>query len=285
MTVLPYIVDGTADNFPRLVLENSRRGPVIVNYWSPKAGPCLVAMPRLVRVAEEYGGRLLVVMLNTDDFGELARRLEVRALPFLQVFRGGVVIDSLQGVESEGALRAFLNKYGARSDAILEAYGRGAIDRAVQLAAEQAQASPEDPEAALRVAKLLVLDHRPKEAFSLLDTLPLALRAAAEIEGLHAHLALIVAMDEEAEEGVVTREYGAEPLFFAAARALKRDEYEEACRHLIASYHSDPAYRQGLALSGMRAIAGLPMAPDVRVRLCDLLAPLLGQDEVLYTPL
>lgn len=56
MTVLPYIVDGTSENFSRLMLENSRRGPVVVNFRSPRAGPCFVAMPRLIRVASEYGG-------------------------------------------------------------------------------------------------------------------------------------------------------------------------------------------------------------------------------------
>ena len=37
----PYVFDASADNFARPVLENSAKGPVLVNYWSPKAGGIL----------------------------------------------------------------------------------------------------------------------------------------------------------------------------------------------------------------------------------------------------
>lgn len=77
----PYVFDATTENFPTLVLENSDKGPVLVNYWSPRAGPCLMLMPRLVRLATEFGGRFLLVMLNTDEFGRLAREHGVNSLP------------------------------------------------------------------------------------------------------------------------------------------------------------------------------------------------------------
>ena len=272
MTALPYIVDGTAENFPRLVLENSRRGPVVVNFWSPHAGPCLVAMPRLIRVASEYGGHLLVVMLNTDTYGELARRLEVRALPMLKVFRNGTVIDSLQGVESEPELRTFFDKYGSRSTEVLRAYESGATGKAASLAAKEALARPEDPAMALRVAKLLVLDGRPSEAFVLLDALPVALRATDEILALHAHLALMVAMadgDDATQRDRVGQD--AEGLFVAAALALRADDYETACTKLMESTRCDPHFRDGLALHAAYALAALPMAADVRARIHEML--------------
>ncbi|MHB8253269.1 MAG: thioredoxin family protein [Acidiferrobacter sp.] len=275
MTVLPYIVDGTAENFPRLVLENSRRGPVVVNFWSPRAGPCLVAMPRLIRVASEYGGRLLVVMLNTDEHGELARRLDVRALPMVKIFRNGVAIDSVQGVESEPELRAFLNKYGSRSEEVLRAHESGATGKAARLAAEEALARPEDPDTALRVAKLLVLDKRPGEAFSLLDALPMALRAEGEIAALHAYLALIVAMagedDEETAAVPVVATSDAESLFIAAARALRTDDYAIACAKLVESARRDPGFRNGLALRAAHALAALPMPTAIQARIRTLL--------------
>lgn len=45
------ITGGTPANFPRLLLENSARGPVPVYYWSPQAGPCLMLLPRLTQLA------------------------------------------------------------------------------------------------------------------------------------------------------------------------------------------------------------------------------------------
>ena len=56
-----YTFVGTTDNFQQLVLENSARGPVLVNYWSPQARPCMLLMPVLDRLVAAYQGRFLLV--------------------------------------------------------------------------------------------------------------------------------------------------------------------------------------------------------------------------------
>ncbi len=268
--VLPYVIDGTAENFSRAVLENSRRGPVAVNFWSPRAGPCLVLMPRLVRIAEEFGGRILLVMLNTDDHGRLVTRLGVRALPLVQIFRGGEVIDSLQGVSSEVDLRALFARHAPASDAVLQAHMRGDTAQAARLAAQSALERPGDTDAALQVARLLVLDKRPREAFALLDALPPQARDEGEIAALHAHLALIAAILEGGNGPVLSE---ADGLFREAASALAHDDYEAACERLVACAACDPDYRQGLALRAARALAALPMSLEARAHIDALLAP------------
>ena len=269
MAVLPYVIDGTAENFARVVLENSRRGPVAVNFWSPRAGPCLVLMPRLVRIAQEFGGRILLVMLNTDDHGELIARLGVRALPLVQVFRAGEVKDSLQGVSSEADLRALFSRHAPVSDAVMQAHVRGDTAQAARLAAQSALERPGDPYAALRVARLLVLDKRPREAFALLDALPSEARSEGEIAALHAHLALIATLLEGGDEPPISQ---ADGLFREAAAAVAHDEYETACERLIACATRDPDYRQGLALRAAQALAALPMTPEARAHIDALLA-------------
>ncbi len=118
MADTPYVFDASADNFPRLVLENSDKGPVLVNYWSPRAGPCMMLMPRLLRLAKEFSGRFLLVMLNTDEFGPLARSHGVVSLPTVKVFRHGKVADTLHGAESEDTVREFIRKHLADPSAI-----------------------------------------------------------------------------------------------------------------------------------------------------------------------
>src|SRR3970040_1874787 len=132
----PYVFDADADNFPRLVLENSAKGPVLVNYWSPRAGPCMMLMPRLVRLAAELSGRFLLVMLNTDELGRLAREHGVNSLPTVKVYRHGQIIDTLHGAESEPSLRRFIDKHVAPTSAtpvlraVAQAYGEGDIAQA-----------------------------------------------------------------------------------------------------------------------------------------------------------
>jgi len=47
-----FVFDAIADNFHVLVLANFGKGPVAVNFRSPRAGPCLMLMPRLFKLAE-----------------------------------------------------------------------------------------------------------------------------------------------------------------------------------------------------------------------------------------
>jgi thioredoxin-like negative regulator of GroEL len=40
MAKLNYVFDGTRDNFRQLVIENSSKGLVLADYWTPGAAPC-----------------------------------------------------------------------------------------------------------------------------------------------------------------------------------------------------------------------------------------------------
>jgi len=67
-------------------------------------------MPRLVRLTGEFGGRFLLVMLNTDRVEQLARSHGVVSLPTVKVYRHGKVVETLHGAESESVLRDFIRK-------------------------------------------------------------------------------------------------------------------------------------------------------------------------------
>ncbi len=189
MSVSPYVFDATAENFRTLVLENSDKGPVLVNYWSPRAGPCLMLMPRLVRLAGEFSGRFLLVMLNTDELGRLAREHGVTGIPLVKVFRHGQAIATLRGAESESVLREFITRHvaheaEARYTAAIQAYRRGDLDQAVTQAAQAALAEPDNPRLAPDLAKLLVLQQRYAQAEDLLKSLPTETRELPDIRNL-----------------------------------------------------------------------------------------------------
>ena len=65
MSLSPYVFDASAENFNRLVLENSHKGPVLVHFWTPKAGPCFILMPRLVKLAAQYSGKFPLAIIHT----------------------------------------------------------------------------------------------------------------------------------------------------------------------------------------------------------------------------
>ena len=77
----PAIYDATTRNFPTLVIENSRKGPVVVNFGSPAAAPCRLALERLSRLTTGFGGRFLLVHVDTDSQIESARQCDVQSIP------------------------------------------------------------------------------------------------------------------------------------------------------------------------------------------------------------
>jgi putative thioredoxin len=276
MTHSPYVFDATAENFPTLVLENSDKGPVLVNYWSPRAGPCLMLMPRLVRLATEFGGRFLLAMLNTDEFGRLAREHGVNSLPTVKLFRHGNVVDTLHGAESEAVLRGFISKHIAREAdgkyaAALQAYQRGDLDRAVTQAAEAALAAPDNPRLAIDLVKLLMLQQRYSQADELMKSLPREVRQHPEIRNLSAHVGFIRAAQNAPpvatlEHAIAGNPGDLEARYRLCAIKMTQDDYTAAMEQLLEIVRRDHAFRDQAGRNGLIAIFSLLGENDARVR-------------------
>lgn len=71
--------------------------PVLVDFWAPWCGPCRAVAPTIDAIANEYGQKLKVVKVNTDESGEVAMKYGVTSIPTLMVFKGGEAVDRLLG--------------------------------------------------------------------------------------------------------------------------------------------------------------------------------------------
>lgn len=275
-TTSPYVRDATADTFRTLVLENSDKGPVLVNYWSPRAGPCMMLLSRLTRLTEEFAGRFLLVLLNTDEFGPLARDQGVDSTPTLKIYRERKVVETLHGAESEQRLRDFIGRHVPRAatqlhGAALEAYQHGDLDRAVALAAEAALARPDQPQIPMDLAKLLMLSGRFEQADELLRCVPPAVREHRELRNLAAHLGFIRAAQGAppiaALESAVTQDPSdLDTRFQLAAMKIVRDDYEGAIVQLIEILKLDPKYRNGTGRHSLLALFDMLGDDDERVK-------------------
>ncbi len=275
MAASPYVFDASADNFPRLVLENSAKGPVLVNYWSPRAGPCLMLMPCLVRLAGEFGGRFLLVMLNTDELGQLARGHGVVSLPTIKVYRHGKVVDTLHGAESEGVLRDFIRKHLAdTADTLLHnaltTHARGDTASAVRLAAEAALADPHNARTPLALAKLLVLQGRYAQADDLLQALPPEARATPELRQLAAHVSVLRTAREappvaELEQAIAADPDNLEARYQLSAVHLVANDYDAAMRQLLEIARRDRGFRHDAGRAGLHTLFELLGDDDERV--------------------
>jgi putative thioredoxin len=266
MAPSPYVFDATAENFRTLVLENSNKGPVLVNYWSPRAGPCMMLMPHLIRLATEFGGRFLLVMLNTDDLGRLAREHGVNSLPTVKVFRRGKVVDTLRSAESETVLREFISKHMLRetSDKVaasVQGYQREDLNQAVRQAAEAALSEPENPRLAIDLVKLLMLQQRFAQAEDLLKNLPEEVRDHPEIQNLSAHVSFIRTAQESPPVPTLEKTLSDNPddleaRYQLCAVKITQNDYEAAMQQLLEIARRDFDFRRQAASRGLPVGSG-----------------------------
>ncbi|MBT3059358.1 MAG: tetratricopeptide repeat protein [Candidatus Thiodiazotropha sp.] len=264
MSDAPYILEGTVENFERLVVENSKRGLVIVDFWAPWVGPSLKQRAILVDLAKRYQGRFLLVSINTDEQKPLVERFGVRSLPSFKLFHRGEMVAEYHGVQPEADYPRIIEQYVQRaldptSREVIAAWQAGDPDRALQLLAEAILADPENLELPALMGKILMRQQRYHDAHALLSALPEQAREAVEIRDLLAHLDIIVtAGDAETPERLMQRLQAdpkdAESLYQLAALRLVGDELEEALDLLLELARSNPSYRDGIARRGMRAV-------------------------------
>jgi len=267
MSLSPHVFDASADNFNRLVLENSHKGPVLLHFWTPKAAPCFILMPRLVKLAAEYGGKFLLVMLNADELPELARRFSVNSVPTVKFFWRGEVAHTIHGADPDSSFREALDRFIAgdanRAHALgVAAWQSGKVEQARMLLANAAMAEPDNLAIPRDLAKLLWSEGDGEQALKLLDSLPPEARMEPEIARLHAHLNLAETARHSPSLEAINAQLAQHADDLAAhyqrdAVLLAHDDYEEAMTELLFITRTDRSFRHDIGRTSLLALFDL----------------------------
>ena len=85
----------TDSEFKAVVLESPV--PVVVDFWAPWCGPCRAIAPTLDQLAKEYGDKIKIAKVNTDENHEYAMQYGVQGIPTMLFVSGGEVVDRAVG--------------------------------------------------------------------------------------------------------------------------------------------------------------------------------------------
>ncbi|MBR2736291.1 MAG: thioredoxin [Firmicutes bacterium] len=94
----------TTENFDEAV---SGEGKVLVDFWASWCGPCKQMGPVLEEIA---AGRddITIAKVNVDEEPELARRFQVRSIPYFGLFENGQLISQTLGAQPKSSIEKFI---------------------------------------------------------------------------------------------------------------------------------------------------------------------------------
>lgn len=144
------IKDTTTQTFMKDVMEESRRQPVLVDFWAPWCGPCKQLTPVLEKSVRAAKGKVKLVKMNIDEHPQVAGQLGIQSIPAVIAFVNGQPADGFMGALPEKQVLEFLQR--------LTKGAVGAEERDGLKAAEEALAAGDAAGAADIYAALLAQD-------------------------------------------------------------------------------------------------------------------------------
>lgn len=107
----PFLLDRPVkiggDDLERVVREADV--PVVVDFYADWCGPCKIMAPVLDELAADRVGELLVGKLDTDVYPKVSASMEIRGIPTLILFRGGIEVARQTGAVPRSALDEMLS--------------------------------------------------------------------------------------------------------------------------------------------------------------------------------
>ena len=103
-------VEFSSETFEAEVLNSDQ--PVLVDFWATWCGPCRQLTPVIEQLANENSDAK-VCKLDVDAHQEIALKYGITNIPTLLVFKGGQIVERLQGVQPKAKLQQLLNNHKA----------------------------------------------------------------------------------------------------------------------------------------------------------------------------
>jgi putative thioredoxin len=121
------VKETTTQTFVKDVIEESKRQPVLIDFWAPWCGPCKQLTPVLEKVVRAAKGKVKLVKMNIDEHPAIPGQMGIQSIPAVIAFVNGQPADGFMGALPEAQVTAFIERLtkdkigGAAQDLLKEA--------------------------------------------------------------------------------------------------------------------------------------------------------------------
>jgi putative thioredoxin len=239
--------DTTTQTFMKDVIEESRRQPVLVDFWAPWCQPCKQLTPILEKAVRSAKGKVKLVKMNIDDHPAIPGQMGIQSIPAVIAFVNGQPADGFLGALPEGQVTAFLERVtkqeiGGEEKELLKAadaaLAAGDPAGAAELYAEILAGEPANVPALAGLARSHLETGNIEQAKQILGQVPEAKRNEAAVAAARAALEVAEQAANLGPVGELESKVAANPLdhqarFDLAVALNGNNRRQEALDHLM----------------------------------------------------
>ena len=173
-----FVFDATTENFPAIVIENSNKIPVIVEFMGVWSEPCFIVEEIYSKLAVEFAGRFIFAKVDIDEQPALSEQYGIENVPAILVFHQGELARVEIGQMTEHEARVLLRDFGIfnENDALREQarekHLAGDTSAAIMLLTQAIRSNPADTHVAMDMVQIFIDIGNIADATSLFNRLP-----------------------------------------------------------------------------------------------------------------
>ncbi len=271
-----FSVDVNEQNYIQVVVEGSKKTPVVIDFWAPWCGPCQTLKPILEKLAQEYQGKFILAKIDSDKNQKIASQFGVRGIPAVKVVINGKVVDEFSGALPESAVREFLNKVipspiDALHTQAQQAHLQNETELALKLLDQALALDPVHEKSLLTKAGILAANDQLDSASQLLGQLSPATQLDPSVAALKSQIAIkqqsAVAPDEsELNDRIGKNPADIEARMHLANKLIAQQMFTEAVDQLFEIIKQNRTYHDDYARKTLITLFELLGPQDPRVR-------------------
>jgi len=253
----PMIVDVTLANFQEMIMQNSKRFPVVVSFWSSLNEQSKLANTILEKIAAEKAGEFILAKINIDREKDITEKFGVTNVPFYKVVKNNEILTEGAGLQTEAAYRSLVNAQVEEEPSeqlrkqATQAFSQGEFDDAVTLLGEAAKANPNNFKVHLDLVQMYLHTGHLDKATDLLRKLPEEAQNSPQGKQVDGVLYFSEVVEQSPDIKIIQTTLAQNPndsdaLFGLAGFLMLNGQPENALQSLFKLFTLDRSYQEGL---------------------------------------